>query len=184
MHRDLKPSNVLFAQDGGVRLGDFGLAKIVDLAVSLEDGERPHPIPKNTSLTSLPQPQLTGGAGTPKYASPEQLAGEPVSFGTDVYSLGVMLVEMLSPVLTEMELVAMLEELRLGRWAPPVPGGAFPVTTQLVAAMTHVDASKRPPVLEVMQNCAEVTKELATHFGADSALPNSAVHAEFMSEAS
>jgi serine/threonine-protein kinase len=78
VHRDLKPSNILVTPDGEVRLLDFGVAKLLEEP----DGA--------TSLT-----QLLGRAVTPDYASPEQVSGQPVTVGTDVYSLGVVLYELL-----------------------------------------------------------------------------------------
>jgi len=79
IHRDLKPSNILVATDGDVRLLDFGIAKLVT------DGDG-----GETELT-----RITGSAHTPAYASPEQVAGAPVSIASDVYSLGVILYELL-----------------------------------------------------------------------------------------
>jgi len=74
IHRDVKPSNVLVDDEGNTYLTDFGLAKMMEASV-----------------------QLTGtgvGIGTPAYMSPEQGRGETVDSRTDVYSLGVMLYEM------------------------------------------------------------------------------------------
>jgi eukaryotic-like serine/threonine-protein kinase len=81
VHRDLKPTNILVTNDGQVRLLDFGIAKL------LSDGE----IARETQLT-----QLAGRALTPDYASPEQIRGEPLTIATDVYSLGVVLFELLA----------------------------------------------------------------------------------------
>ena len=81
IHRDLKPSNILVTAAGEVRLLDFGIAKLLaENDVALE-----------TQLT-----QMAGRALTPDYASPEQIKGEPLSIATDMYSLGVVLYEMLA----------------------------------------------------------------------------------------
>ncbi|MEO6709590.1 MAG: serine/threonine-protein kinase, partial [Planctomycetota bacterium] len=80
VHRDLKPSNILVAKDGTVRLLDFGIAKVLASDAAEE-----------TVHTLAEQRRLT-----PDYASPEQLRGEVVSTATDVYSLGVVLYEVLS----------------------------------------------------------------------------------------
>ncbi len=80
VHRDLKPSNILVTADGEVRLLDFGIAKLLDQ----EDAGR-------TALT-----ELAGRPQTPEYASPEQVTGEPLSTASDVYSLGVVLYQLLA----------------------------------------------------------------------------------------
>ena len=79
VHRDLKPSNILVTPDGRVSLLDFGIAKL------MHEGEA-----RETELT-----QLAGRALTPDYASPEQIAGAPITTASDVYALGVVLYELI-----------------------------------------------------------------------------------------
>jgi eukaryotic-like serine/threonine-protein kinase len=84
VHRDLKPSNIVVDAAGGVHLLDFGIAAILsDTATGQALAD--------TSLT-----RQIGSAWTPDYASPEQIRSEPVSTASDVYSLGVVLFEILA----------------------------------------------------------------------------------------
>ncbi|MGB0717339.1 MAG: serine/threonine protein kinase, partial [Phycisphaerae bacterium] len=83
LHRDLKPGNILVTQDGDPKLLDFGIARIL---------EHDHAV--SAGITATDTRVLT-----PAYASPEQVRGERLSTSTDIYSLGVVLFELLTGVL-------------------------------------------------------------------------------------
>lgn len=78
VHRDIKPHNILVTRDGAPKLMDFGIAKLLNPEVAGE------------------LPTATGLAMTPEYASPEQARGGPITTAADVYSLGVVLYELLT----------------------------------------------------------------------------------------
>jgi len=76
VHRDVKPSNILLAEGGRALLSDFGIAKVLDASEGLT--------------------RAGVGLGTPQYMSPEQAQGLPVDHRSDIYSLGIVLDEMLT----------------------------------------------------------------------------------------
>jgi serine/threonine protein kinase len=99
VHRDLKPENVMIDAQGNVKIMDFGIARSMEAAT-----------------------RLTGSmVGTPAYMAPEQVAGKPVDFRTDVYSLGLMLYEMFTGSQVFQADTPVAVALKQMREAPPPP---------------------------------------------------------------
>ena len=124
VHRDVKPGNVLLAEDGRTRLVDFGIAH--SLAASAE------------RLT------LDGTViGTPRAMAPEQLSGGPITPRTDLYGLGVVLLEALTgrPPYAATTPVALAEAQRAG---PPDVDGVDPALAALLLASLAHDPADRP----------------------------------------
>src|SRR5688572_18993055 len=120
VHRDVKPENLMIRPDGWVKVLDFGLAKLAPPAAELGDA------PTQTGLAT----EAGVVMGTARYMSPEQACGLAVDARTDVWSLGVVLYEMIAgrlpfPGTTSGEVLAAVlqqpDPLPLARFTPNVP---------------------------------------------------------------
>ena len=120
VHRDVKPENVMVRRDSVVKVLDFGLAKLTQPESTIAEQE---------ALTRALNTEPGLVLGTSAYMSPEQVAGKLVDARTDIWSLGVMLYEMIArrqPFvgITQMEVLARVlesEPVPLGRHAPETP---------------------------------------------------------------
>ncbi|XP_061564070.1 eukaryotic translation initiation factor 2-alpha kinase 1 [Cololabis saira] len=140
MHRDLKPRNIfLHGHNCHVRIGDFGLA-CRDI---LLDGHKRKTSPGSDSIH-------TSGVGTFVYASPEQLKGSHYDSKSDMYSVGVVALELFQPFGTEMERVRTLGDLREGK-IPDSFSQKWPVLTKYILKLTSKDPGVRPTASQLLQ---------------------------------
>ena len=145
-HRDLKPDNILIASDGRVKVADWGLAKCLDGAQDLTHA--------GVVL------------GTPEYMSPEQIMSKPLSMKSDLYSLGVLLYEVLTgclPFQTEtmtdlLQAHIYNEPTPIKTYAPFIPQPLDNLVTELLAK----EPDERP---QSAKHVAVILEKVATEFG-------------------
>ncbi|MCK6570346.1 protein kinase [Myxococcota bacterium] len=123
IHRDVKPANILLSRDGRVKLGDFGIAKVLE----------------ETHLT-----QTGEFLGTPAYIAPEQARGEPVTAAVDQYAAGVVLYELLAgrPPYVGPTPLAVLSQILIGKF--PEIRTLNPVVDEALAAVVHRALAPEP----------------------------------------
>lgn len=130
IHRDLKPSNIMLSERGGVRVLDFGVAKVL---ASPSDASATH--------ASTGSGQIVG---TPRYMSPEQCLGQRVGARSDLYSLGVLIYEMLAgrpPFIDPLQSALLVKQATMP--PPPLPK-LRPDIPRPLALAVHGLLAKRP----------------------------------------
>ncbi|NXM68263.1 E2AK1 kinase, partial [Serilophus lunatus] len=143
MHRDIKPRNIfLHGSDHQVKIGDFGLA-CKDLL--WDDADQWFQTERVNGLTH------TSGVGTCLYASPEQLQGSHYDFKSDMYSMGVILLELFQPFGTEMERTEILTHLRNGQ-IPHTFHKQWPTQAKYVKLLTSHRSTDRPTAAQLWES--------------------------------
>jgi serine/threonine protein kinase len=145
IHRDIKPGNILFHADGRLLLADFGLAKV--LSETTQMLAIVHPEQQNTNTGKEPETaSLSSGGliGTPEYLSPEQALGNSVDERSDIYSLGIVLFQMLSgqvPFTGDTPLATAVMHTQM---APPSLSALVPTLSLKVEAVIARAIAKQP----------------------------------------
>ncbi|KAM4867111.1 eukaryotic translation initiation factor 2-alpha kinase 3 isoform 1-T1 [Thomomys bottae] len=149
MHRDLKPSNIFFTMDNVVKVGDFGLVTAMDQ----EEEEQ-------SVLTPMPAYAThTGQVGTKLYMSPEQIHGNNYSHKVDIFSLGLILFELLYPFNTQMERVRTLTDVRNLQF-PPLFTQQYPHEYLMVQDMLSPSPMERPEATDIIENAVFADLEI------------------------
>jgi serine/threonine-protein kinase len=146
IHRDIKPANIMVSMQGEVKLMDFGIARHERFGDLTETGT---------------------GLGTPSYMSPEQILGDKLDFRSDIFSVGIVLYQMLTgrKPFVEDESRTVMQKIRLDRYEPPkklgvevprklerimarclqkMPANRYPTTQALIDDLTEFLAPRVP----------------------------------------
>ncbi|XP_048453334.1 eukaryotic translation initiation factor 2-alpha kinase 3 isoform X2 [Rhincodon typus] len=141
MHRDLKPSNIFFTLDDVVKVGDFGL--VTEMDQEEEEG---------SILTPMPMyARHTGQVGTKLYMSPEQISGNTYSHKVDIFSLGLILFELLYPFSTQMERIQTLTDVRNLKF-PTLFLEDYLQEHEMVQKMLSHEPAERPEAVDIVNN--------------------------------
>ena len=156
IHRDLKPANIFASSDDGTwMIGDFGLSKMMRDA---QQGGGVDPLDHSQTMTNaiiIPNGkhsngQHTAGVGTASYAAPEQITHKNYGPAVDIFSLGLILLELFSNFTSEHERAVAFHDCRHHGELAPWMRRIYPEVSSLVQACTQKDWTQRPTASEIL----------------------------------
>merc|ERR1712061_278012 len=130
LHRDLKSGNFFLSKSGNIKMGDFGIAKVLECTAACA------------------QTQI----GTPYYLSPEICQGKPYAWSSDIWSMGCILYEMCARKVPfdAPDLKQLIQKITKGP-APEVPSEYSVALRNLCKELLDPDPAKRPPAAEILK---------------------------------
>jgi NIMA (never in mitosis gene a)-related kinase len=140
IHRDLKPNNIFLMKDHHIKLGDFGIARIL----------HPDESVANTQI------------GTQPYLSPEIVKGEPYDYRTDIWDLGIILYEMIyfkNPFEAK-AMHAMYMNIVGGKIAKMEKKNVSNELTELIRTILRVNPLERPEIKDIVGKCKEILEKI------------------------
>jgi len=147
IHRDLKPSNIYFSHDGIVKIGDFGL--VTGGSLPQDGGQESHPGADGDVSRNISSDQLTDKVGTQSYMSPEQLNQQSYNHKVDIYSLGLIFLELCVCFSTQMERVHTLSAARKQIFPDVITSN--PDYKYLLTRMLNSKADMRPEAEDILE---------------------------------
>lgn len=171
VHRDFRPSNVMIRLDGSIVVIDFGISSVRRLSSCLGSCDQKRgrlspiiQVPKRVgSLNIRPfdqkmiqeaeEPETTvKKVGTAIYSSPQQLNGRKSTIGDDIYSMGIMMFEILSQFKTQMEKAKSIQNLRNFQELPSSFKQNYPQESEMILKMINKEREKRPNTVNILQS--------------------------------
>ncbi|XP_046624272.1 eukaryotic translation initiation factor 2-alpha kinase isoform X2 [Neodiprion virginianus] len=181
LSNDIKPSNIFFAFDDKVKIGDFGLVTAMTVGCDEVPDERPE-------INKFKNTVHTARVGTHLYMSPEQMTGQAYDYKVDIYSLGIILYELLVPFKTEMERTIALRDLRKSIF-PSDFSLKYTAEYNLLKMMLDENPKKRPTTLGIKARPPLANVQTAGSLDVDQErwhfdLPQKSRHSSFTSSSS
>jgi translation initiation factor 2-alpha kinase 1 len=195
IHRDLKPANVFAASEDGIqfKIGDFGLSRLIQTAAQTDSsGVRQRPslllLEYQREGNASPSPEddnkwqdpLTAGVGTASYAAPEQVASRTYGKEADVFSVGLILLELLCCFSTEHERLQTFNDCRHRRKLPDELK-EYPLAARTILGCTEPSAYMRPTAEDLCKRHF-IKKDSHSEGNEPSGTPNVQVLQEQLSE--